>query len=314
MPAGGREAGVLLLAHGGPATPAEVPTFIREMLGRDVSDRRMATLAERYRAIGGASPMPAIVRGIGEALARAMELPVFVGMRYGAPSIEEAVAHAHAAGIRLLACVYLSPHLPEFTAERCRESVERSTRSLEATLEVRHAGAWHRQPAYLKAEAEATQAALLRLPDGRRDQAHVIFSAHSLPVRSAHGPDGYDERVRESAELIAARACLPAAGWSVAYQSAPASGAAWLGPPIQDTIAKLAAAGVKDVVATPLGFVVDSLEVLYDIDVELRDLAHRHGMGLERAPLPNLSPALVDALKGAVQDELSPFAAQKEPV
>jgi ferrochelatase len=284
------------------------------MLGHDVSDRRMAMLAERYRAIGGASPMPAIVRGLGEALTRAMGLPVFVGMRYGRPSIEEAVDHAHADGIRLLASVYLSPHLPELTAERCRESVERRTRSLDAALEVRYAGAWHRQPAYLRAEAEAAQAALLRLPDGRRDRAHVIFSAHSLPMQAAHGPNGYDERVRESAELVAALAGLSAADWSVAYQSAPASGVAWLGPRIRDAIAMLAGAGVKDVVVAPLGFVVDSLEVLYDIDVELRDLAHRHGMSLERAPLPNLSPVLADALKGAVQNVLSRTDAQKESV
>jgi ferrochelatase len=313
-PAVGRAAAVLLLAHGGPATTAEVPAFIREMLGSDVSDRRVAALTERYDAIGGASPMPAIVQGIGEALARATELPVYVGMRYGSPSIEDAVGRASGDGVGLLASVYLSPHLPELTAERCRESVDGCIRSRGTALEVRHAGAWHRQPAYLQAEADATQAAMLRLPDGRRDKARVVFSAHSLPRQAAHPADGYDGRVRESAALVAALAGLSTADWSVAYQSAPPSGAAWLGPHLHETIAMLAAAGVKDVVVTPLGFVVDSLEVLYDIDFELRAVASRRGVSLQRASLPNLSPALVDALNGAVQSVLSRTDAQKEPV
>jgi protoporphyrin/coproporphyrin ferrochelatase len=313
-PAVGRAAAVLLLAHGGPATPAEVPAFIREMLGSDVSDRRVAALTERYGAIGGSSPMAAIVQGIGEALARATQLPVCVGMRYGSPSIEDAVRRASDDGADLLASVYLSPHLPELTAERCRQSVDRCHHSRDHAPEVRHAGAWHRQPAYLEAEADATQAALRRLPDGRRDKARVVFSAHSLPTQAAHPADGYDGRVRESATLVAALAGLSPADWSVAYQSAPPSGAAWLGPHLPETIAMLAAAGVKDVVVTPLGFVVDSLEVLYDIDLELRAVAVRHSMNLQRAPLPNLSPALVDALNGAVRSVLPRTDAQKEPV
>lgn len=311
-PAAGRGPAILLLAHGGPATPAEVPTFIREMLGRGVSDRRVAVLAERYRAIGGASPMPAIVQGIGEALARAANLPVYVGMRYGSPSIQEAVCRAGADGASLLASVYLSPHLPDLTAARCRESIERCLRSLGDAPEVRYAGAWHRQPAYVRAEADATQAALLRFPHECRHEAHVVFSAHSLPGEVAQAPGGYDERVRESAELVAALAGLASTNWSVAYQSAPPSGTAWLGPDIRDTITTLSAAGVTNVVVTPLGFVVDSLEVLYDIDFGLRGLARQFGVRVERAPLPNLSAALVDALNGAVQDALSRTDAQKE--
>jgi protoporphyrin/coproporphyrin ferrochelatase len=314
LPAAERRAAVLLLAHGGPATPAEVPAFICGLLGCDVSDRRVAVIEERYRAIGGASPMPAIVQGIGAALAQAMGMPVYVGMRHGSPSIEDAVRRASADGAGLLASVYLSPHLPELTAECCRESVERCVRSGEGTAEVRHAGAWHRQPAYLQAEADATRVALLRFPNGRREEAHVVFSAHSLPVEARQATAEYDRRVRRSAELVGALAGLPPANWTVAYQSAPPSGAVWLGPHIRDTIATLSAAGVKDVVVTPLGFVVDSLEVLYDIDLELRDLACRHGMSLERSPLPNLSPALVEALRSAAQDVLSRTDAQKEPV
>lgn len=312
-PAVGRAAGILLLAHGGPATQAEVPTFIREMLGDDVSDRRVAALTDRYQAIGGASPMPAIVQRIGEALSRAAGLPVYVGMRYGSPSIEDAVCRASADGLCLLASVYLSPHLPELTAERCRESIERCRCSLEAAPDVRYAGAWHGQSAYVQVEADATQAALLRFPSERRHRAHVMFSAHSLPVRAPHMPDRYDARVRESAELVAALAGLAPTDWSVAYQSAPTSGAGWLGPDVRDTIVTLAAAGVRDVVVTPLGFVVDSLEVLYDLDLELHDLAGRYGMNMERAPLPNNSAALVDALTGAARSILSRTDAQKEP-
>jgi ferrochelatase len=282
------------------------------MLGPDVPDRRAAALAERYRAIGGASPMPAIVQGIGEALAQAAHLPVYVGMRYGGPSIHDAVCRASADGVAPLASVYLSPHLPDLTAARCRESIEQCLRSLDDAPEVRYAGAWHRQPAYVRAEADATQVALLRFPDTCRDGAHVVFSAHSLPDQAPHDAGGYDERVRESAELVAAMVGLPSSDWSVAYQSAPPSGTAWLGPDVREAISTLAVAGVTNVVVTPLGFIVDSLEVLYDIDIELRELARRQGVRVERAPLPNRSAALVEALAGAVRHVVSRTDAQKE--
>jgi ferrochelatase len=307
-------AAILLLAHGGPATPAEVPGFVRDLLGSGASDQRLAALQERYRAIGGASPLPITVKAIGEALARAAGLPVYVGMRHGKPTIANAFSRVVADGTRLLAAIYLSPYLPTLTARRCRESVELCARSFPDAPQVRYADDWHGRREYLMAEADATRAALQRFPLERRSCVRVVFSAHSLPKDAVEAGDPYDRQVLESAELVASLLGLPPERWCVAYQSAPVPGPAWLGPDIHDVITALASQGVDNVVVAPIGFVVDSLEVLYDIDLELTRFARDRGVRLERAPLPNVSAALVSALEGAAQDALSRRDAQKEPV
>jgi ferrochelatase len=307
-----RPAAILLMAHGGPATPAEVPGFIRDMLGSDAPDGRVAAIEQRYRAIGGASPLPDTIRAIGASLARAADRPVYVGMRYGRPSVGEALTEAAADGTRLLAAVYLNPHLPAPTAGWCRESVELCARSLDRAPFVRFVGNWHRRPEYLAAEAAATRVAVSRFARERRDGVSVVFSAHSLPMDGPGTDDQYDRRVRESAFGVAGLLRLPADRWCVAYQSAPTPGPRWLGPHLRDVVAGLASRRERDVAVVPLGFVADSLEVLYDIDLELTRFAAGCGVHLERAPLLNDDPGLVDALKGAVREALAGDRVPKE--
>jgi ferrochelatase len=300
------------MAHGGPATVDEVPSFLGALLGPNASKERVAALEERYRAIGGFSSLPALVREIGAALAQAAGLPVYVGMRYGRPSIEQAFSSAAADGIRLLAALYLSPHLSSLTAGRCRQSLERCAASRQDAPDVRYVCGWYGRPEYLAAEAEATRAALGRFPSEGRRWAYVVFSAHSLPLRNLAAADPYDAQVRDSAAGVASLLGLPAERWCVAYQSSPTPGPAWLGPHIHEVVADLAGKGERQIVVVPLGFVVDSLEVLYDIDLELTRFAAERGVRLERAPLLNDSAALVDALKGAAVEALVGGCAPEE--
>ena len=307
-------AALLLMAHGGPATADEVPGFLRTLFGPRASKERVAALEERYRAIGAFSPLPALVQRIAAALAPATGLPVYVGMRYGRPSIEQAFFKAAADGIRLLAAVYVSPHLSRRTARRCRQSLDLCNASLQDALDVRYVCNWYRRPEYLAAEAEATRLALGRFPSRERCCPHVVFSAHSLPLRDLTAADPYVAKVRESAAGVASALGLPAERWCVAYQSAPEPGSAWLGPHIHEVIADLAGKGERQIVVVPLGFVVDSLEVLYDIDLELTRFAAERGVHLERAPLLNDGAALVEALKGAALDALRSVHTQAQEV
>jgi ferrochelatase len=300
------------MAHGGPATVDEVPGFLGALLGPNASEEHVTALEERYRAIGGFSPLPALVRKIGSALAQTAGLPVYLGMRYGRPSIEQAFSCAAADGIRVLAALYLSPHLSSLTADRCRESLDQCAASLQDAPDVRCVSGWYGRPEYLAAEAEATRAALGRFPPEGRHRAYVVFSAHSLPLRALAAADPYDAQVRDSAAGVASMLGLPAERWCVAYQSSPAPGPAWLGPHIHEVVADLAGEGERQLVVVPLGFVVDSLEVLYDIDLELARFAAERGVHLERAPLLNDSAALVDALKGAALEALAGDHAPKE--
>jgi ferrochelatase len=292
-----RPEAILLLAHGGPATPAQVPGFVRELLGGRATHERVAALERRYAAIGGFSPLPALAQAIGEELARVAALPTYVGMRHGSPSIEEAIRHAAAGQVQRLAAVCLSPLLPRAAADRYCESVARALTSLGAEVSIRLVESWHAAPDYLAGEAQAARAALERFPAEQRGDVHLVFSAHASPIDD---DDRYDQAVRESAARIAALLDLPAKRWSVAYQSAPPATQGWLSPPVRDAVVALAQQHVAGVVVVPIGFVVDSLEVLYDLDIALAETARHVGLRLERAPLLNRGSALVRALRAAV--------------
>jgi ferrochelatase len=130
----------------------------------------------------------------------------------------------------------------------------------------------------------------------------VVFSAHSLPARILDWGDPYDAQLRDTARLLAERLNLPAERWLFCYQSAGHSPEPWLGPQIEDVIVDLARAGEKRLLVVPIGFVCDHVEVLYDIDIESRQLAKAHGARLERSQSLNTSPAFIAVLADLVKN------------
>jgi ferrochelatase len=131
---------------------------------------------------------------------------------------------------------------------------------------------------------------------------HVIFSAHSLPERIIRAGDPYDAQVHETAERVAAAAGIAAGNWSWSYQSAGRSPEPWLGPTYPEHLAELASHGVRNVVAVPVGFVSDHVEILYDIDVDAQRVARSLGMHLERPPSLNDDPRFVQQLATVIAD------------
>jgi ferrochelatase len=299
--------GVLLMAHGTPASTAEIaPFYTRIRRGRPPSPEQLAELEGRYAAIGGVSPLTVrtaaqvdAVRAVLDARAPGRYLVSF-GAKHTEPLIEEAAALLGAADVERVIGLVLTPHGSTMGSQ---EYLERAAAALGPTPFVPVA------PWYAEASLVATLAArvkeALRSADGDGDggadagRVTVIFTAHSLPERVVEQGDTYPEQLAESARLVAEAAGLNA--FMVAWQSAGRTPEPWLGPDVRDVVRALAADDLADaVVICPIGFVADHLEVLYDLDIEVADLAATLGLGYTRTASLNDDPAFVATLADVI--------------
>jgi ferrochelatase len=169
-------------------------------------------------------------------------------------------------------------------------------------IEFTRIQSWHKHPGLLDAIAEKMEIGLAKFGD---KIPYVIFTAHSLPAKILEMDDPYDDQLNETARLLAERFELQANQWQFCYQSAGARAIPWLGPQIEEVVAELAKKGEKNLLVVPIGFVCDHVEVLYDIDIDARQIAEQNGARLERSPSLNASLTFVTALADLVQEHLS---------
>lgn len=305
-----RPTGVLVMAHGTPATPEAIEPFYTAIRrGRPPSPELLAELTGRYRAIGGTSPLTertaAQVAGVASALeARSPGgYTVGYGAKFVEPSIETGMAALAASGVDRVVGIVLTPHA---SASGSGEYLRRAAAAAAAAdshpvfVPVR---SWHRAPGFAPLLAERTEAALTALPEGRRSPTAVFFTAHSLPLRALADDDSYPAQVGESASDIAAILDLddrPGLTWSVAWQSAGRTPDPWLGPDLVAEISRVAEAGVSSVVVCPAGFVSDHLEVLYDLDIEAAGAAEAAGLAFTRTRSLDDDPRFVAILADVV--------------
>jgi ferrochelatase len=279
---------ILLMAYGSPATADDIRPYLEDIRrGRPVSDEAVDELAERYRRIGGRSPLDDVTEAQRAALEHELGIPVFVGMKHWRPRIAEAVERALDGGATRLVGVVLAPHYSRMSVGEYRERLEAA---VDGRAELMLVESWHDDPAFVDAVAQRV----------RGTDAWVVFTAHSLPERILADGDPYREQLLETSQLVAERAGL-GDRWSFAFQSASATGEPWLGPDILDELERLHAAGVRKVLVAPVGFVSDHLEILWDLDVEARERADELGLELARIESLNDDPAFVHALAGVVQ-------------
>lgn len=300
------------MAYGGPRNLDEVEPFLRDILeGREPSPQMVEAARERYRLIGGRSPLPEVT----EAQARALEarlnegredapFRVYVGMRHSAPRIADVVARIAADGFRRVVALCLTPQYSRLSVGAYfRQVAEAQRRVRPGFARVTHIPCWHLHPLFLQALAASVREALGRFPDGQRGTVQVVFTAHSLPMPPMVAGDPYEAQVRATARAVAARAALGAEAWHLAYQCAGGGPTPWLGPSLEDVLTRLAHASKRQVLVVPVGYVADSAEILYDIDIACQELAQRHGMRLERTASLNAAPGLIAALADLVGRE-----------
>jgi ferrochelatase len=286
--------GVLLLAHGTPDRLDDMPDYLRRVRGgREPSAELIEEMLANYAAIGGRSPLTDITRAQAQALARELGdgTRVFVGMRNWRPLVADALGEAVAAGVGELLAVPMAPQYSVLSVEKYRQAVEEAR---PAGLAVRFVTSWHDHPALLEAFAERLRASL---SEGTRPA--VVFTAHSLPARVVEGGDPYAREVAATAAGVARRAGL--AEYRLAWQSAGRTPEPWLAPTLESVLEELAAAGRREVLAVPVGFVCDHTEILFDLDIQARAQARARGLDLRRTESLNTSPPFIRALADLVR-------------
>ena len=277
---------VVLMAYGSPERLEDVPAYYADIRGgRPIAPEHLADLVERYRRLGieRGSPLNAITEETREALERALEVPVFTGMKHWTPRIADAAEAALAAGATTVVGLVLAPHYSPLSIGGYRAQLEAA---LAGRADLAFLERWGSEPGYVDVLAERV----------RGTDAHVVFTAHSLPVE---GSGGYGRELLETARLVAERAELD--DWSFSFQSESPTGVAWLGPDILDHLGALSERGVERVLVCPAGVVADHLEIKWDLDVEAKELAQELGLEFERIEMPNADPAFVQVLAGLVR-------------
>lgn len=302
---------VLLLAHGTPETIEQIPEYLRNVTsGRPLPQAVVEEIQHRYGLIGR-SPLTEITmeqaRLVEAELAAAGEpVRVYMGMRNWRPYIPDVVKQMRADGVEQAAVICLAP-------QNSRTSVGLYRRAVEAEvggLRIDFTQSWADHPLLAEAFAERLRAAEARLIEETGAAVPVLFTAHSVPLRTVappadgdagprlwpgQGADPYAEDARKTAELVAARVAeIPQ--WWFAFQSQGASGGPWLGPTVEETLETIAASGVKTLILQPIGFLCDHVEILYDVDHLFREFAVRLGTRLERPESLNASGTLALAV------------------
>jgi ferrochelatase len=287
LTSGSDNAAVILMAYGSPEHLEDIPAYLADIRGgRPVRQEAVDELVERYRRIGGTSPLNRITEAQRAALEEAAGLPVYVGMKHWHPRIPEAVELALANGAKRLVGLVLAPHYSSVSIGGYRDRLEGA---LGGRAELTFVESWHDHEPYLALLAERVGGA----------DAHVVFTAHSLPARILADGDPYRDQLLETSQLVAERAGI--ADWSFAFQSESPTGEPWLGPDILVELERLQQAGVREVLVAPVGFVSDHLEILWDLDVEAREKATALGLELDRIDSLNADPAFVRALADLVE-------------
>jgi len=278
---------VILMAYGSPPRAADVAEYLTDIRGgRPVSDEAIEELQERYRRIGGRSPLDEITEAQRDALERELGVPVYVGMKHWRPRIADAVETALVEGADSMVGVVLAPHYSRLSIAGYRDRLETA---LAGRAGLTFVESWHDDQAFVEVLADRV----------RGFEGHVIFTAHSLPERILQEGDPYRDQLLETAQLVADRAGLE--HWSFAFQSASPTGEPWLGPDILEELATLSANGLENALVCPIGFVSDHLEILWDLDVEACERSAELGLELERIESLNDDPAFICALAGVVR-------------
>lgn len=298
--------GVLVMAYGGPNSLEEIPGYLADIRsGRPTTPGVLEEISNNYRQIGGKSPLLEITQQQVEAIATKLpeRFRCYLGMRHWAPWIEDTVGKMIDDGITHAVSVVLAPHYSKLSVAKYHKKIAAGLKMYHGDIVFEHISDYHDAPRYIKALANRVKEGLARWPEEEQDEVHVIFSAHSLPVRIMKMGDPYDEQLRETARLVAAEAGLPDSQWSWSYQSAGRSPEPWLGPQLEEYIPELAGQGIKNVISIPVGFVSDHVEILYDIDIQAREVAEAHGMRLERPPALNTDPLFIGQLAELIEEQ-----------
>ena len=300
---------ILVVSFGGPEGMDDVIPFLENVTrGRNVPRERLEEVAHHYELFGGISPINAQNRDLIAALRTELDdhgiaLPIYFGNRNWNPFLAEALGDMAAGGIERALAFFTSAYSSYSGCRQYREDLFNAQQEVGARApEVLKTRAFFNHPGWIEANADHVRAALAAFPAG--DRVHLAFTAHSIPRAMAQSCR-YEDQLHESARLVAEAISVGSGDTSLVYQSRSGpSRIPWLEPDILDHLRMLAKQGIENVVISPIGFVSDHLEVLFDLDIEAQEVAHDLGLKLVRASSASTHPAFVGMIRSLIEERI----------
>ncbi|MCM3616968.1 ferrochelatase [Sutcliffiella horikoshii] len=302
--------GLLVMAYGTPYKEEDLERYYTHIRrGRKPSDEMLEDLRDRYDAIGGISPLARITVEQANALGAHLnniqddiEFKVYLGLKHIEPFVEDAVQKMKEDGIKEAVSIVLAPHFSTFSVKsyngRAQEEAERIGGPSIVSVE-----SWYNEPKFIQYWVDRVKQTFESMSAEEKEKAVLIVSAHSLPEKIIQMGDPYPDQLQETADLIAKGAGVK--NYEIAWQSEGNTPDPWLGPDVQDITRDLHKdKGYTSFVYTPVGFVSDHLEVLYDNDYECKIVTDEIDAKYYRPEMPNTQPEFIDAMATVVLEEL----------
>jgi ferrochelatase len=290
---------LLFVSFGAPEKPEDVLPFLRNVTrGRGIPEDRLQEVAENYQMFGGRSPLNKqnleMIAALRESLAEIdLDLPIYWGNRNWKPFLAEAIAEMKRDGVKRALAFVTSAYSSYSGCRQYRENIEAAKAAAQAPeIEIDKIRVFYNHPLFVEANAENVQNALEQFRAENRQNAELIFTAHSLPLSMANNSD-YLVQLEETCRLVAGK--LDHSNWKLAFQSR--SGAPqipWLEPDINDYLRETAA---HNVVVHPIGFLSDHQEVVFDLDTQAKATAESLGKTLVRSKTAGTHPRFIEMIR-----------------
>jgi len=291
---------IILMAYGSPERPEEIEQYYTDVRrGRKPTTEEVENLSARYKLIGGKSPLLKITVSTSEKLQTKLggNMRVYVGMKHWHPFIGEIFEQISKDGVSDLLAIALAPHYSRMSIGGYQDAVKKANEEHGGNVNITNVNEWYLNQEFLeKWTQRITQALEKRFQGKKKREVFFLFTAHSLPERILTWKDPYKIQLLETADNLAGKLVLDKDQYGFAFQSAGHTSEPWLGPDILDKIRQLKEAGWKNILVMPIGFVSDHLEILFDIDVEAKQLAKQLGIQIERTESFNDSDDFIKVL------------------
>ncbi|KMK96858.1 ferrochelatase [Rossellomorea marisflavi] len=305
-----KKMGLLVMAYGTPYKEEDLERYYTHIRhGRTPSSELLEDLRSRYEAIGGISPLAKITLDQAKSLEEHLngiqdkiEFKMYLGLKHIEPFVEDAVEQMHQDGIEEAVSIVLAPHFSTFSVKsyngRAKEAAEKLGGPVITSVE-----SWYDEPKFIQYWVDRVKETYAGMSPEERESAVLIVSAHSLPQRILQSGDPYPQQLEDTARMIAEGAGVKE--YAVGWQSEGNTPDPWIGPDVQDLTRDLhKEKGYKTFVYTPVGFVSDHLEVLYDNDYECKVVTEEIGAAYYRPEMPNSKPEFIDALADVVMKHI----------
>lgn len=302
--------GLLVMAYGTPYSEDDIERYYTHIRrGRKPSEEALQDLKDRYKAIGGISPLAKITEDQANGLCKRLnelqddiEFKMYLGLKHIEPFVEDGVEEMKKDGIEEAISIVLAPHFSTFSVKSYNGRAKETADKL--GIKLTSVESWYTEPKFIQFWSEKVSATFAKMSEQERAKSCLIVSAHSLPEKIIANGDPYPDQLKETADLIAQAAGVE--NYEIGWQSAGQTPEPWIGPDVQDLTRDLhEEKGYNSFVYTPVGFITDHLEVLYDNDYECKVVCDEIGANYHRPEMPNVDPLFIDGMANVVLNKLN---------